>query len=216
MSKFASRTISSFVAALPLALAVAGSSVSAQTMEPHDPLVRPGMFYAGGNLGMMAQTKFKCGTVEICNRPLVGAKLFAGWRVTPGLAFEINRYYLGKSEKEDATPGAVGGQFATPTTLGVTERNSGVGFGINWEIETFRELTSHVRLGIARMENEVTLLDEDAGLVTQKSFKARPYIGVGLSMQLTQNLRFQSSVDWLRSPSNNHIYLFSTGISFEN
>jgi hypothetical protein len=110
----------------------------------------------------------------------------------------------------------VGGQFATPTTLGVTERNSGVGFGINWEIETFRELTSHVRLGIARMENEVTLLDEDAGLVTQKSFKARPYIGVGLSMQLTQNLRFQSSVDWLRSPSNNHIYLFSTGISFEN
>lgn len=216
MSNFAHRSVSSFATALPLALAMMGSSAFAEALQPHDPIVRPGMFYAGGNLGLLAQTKFKCSSADICDRPLAGGKLFAGWRVTPGLAFEINQYYLGKSKKEDTTPGVVDGQFASSTTLAVTERNRAIGLGINWEIETFRELTSHVRLGVARMQSEVTLLDQTTGTTTAKSFKARPYLGVGLSMQLTPNMRFQSSVDWLRSPSNNHIYLFSTGVSIEN
>jgi len=195
---------------------MAATSASAEELTAHDPLVRPGMFYVGGNLGLLAQTKFKCGSADICNRPLMGGKLFAGWRVTPGLAFEINHYYLGKSEQEDTDPGVIRSKYASTSTLAVTERNRAVGFGINWEIETFRELTSHVRLGISRTQTEVTLIDADQSVSRQKEFKARPYLGVGLSMQLTQNLRFQTSVDWLRSPANNHIYLFSTGVSFEN
>jgi hypothetical protein len=203
MSKIVSRSFLSLAVAMPLA--VIASSVSAQALEPAAPIVRPGMFYSGGSLGLMAQTKVSCGGALVCDRPLIGGKLFGGWRLTPGLAVEINQYYLGKSKLEDTTPGVVNSSYVTPTTLFVTERNRGFGVGINWEIETFRELTSHVRLGVARMETEVTRLDKVAGLVNSKEAKVRPYIGVGLSMQLTENLRFQTGIDWLRSPKNNHM-----------
>ena len=92
MSKIVSRTVSSFVAALPLALAVVGSSVSAQTLQPQP---RTLGIYGGINAGIGVY-EWDCGTS--CGRTAFSGKLFGGKRLTPGLAAEVNYMFFGRVE----------------------------------------------------------------------------------------------------------------------
>lgn len=203
MSKFASRTISSFVAALPLALAVAGSSVSAQTMEPQP---RALGVYAGANAGVGVY-EWDCGTS--CGRTSFSGKLFGGKRLTPGLAAEINYMFFGRVDNANSPT------LAAATGIAAEKRKtSAITVGINWEVELLHDVTNHLRIGMARVKRDRDIEFVGGARDSGSSYRTAPHVGAGLSLQVVRDIRINTNFDYIIDGENS-LYLFSVGGSFE-
>lgn len=203
MSKFASRTISSFVAALPLALAVAGSSVSAQTMEPQP---RALGVYAGANAGIGVY-EWDCGTS--CGRTSFSGKLFGGKRLTPGLAAEINYMFFGRVDNANSSTLAVATGIASEK-----RKASAIALGINWEVELLHDVTNHLRIGMARVKRDQEIVRVGGAVESVSSYRTAPHVGAGLSLQVVRDIRINTNFDYIIDGENS-LYLFSVGGSFE-
>jgi hypothetical protein len=203
MSKFASRTISSFVAALPLALAVAGSSVSAQTMEPQP---RALGVYAGANAGVGVY-EWDCGTS--CGRTSFSGKLFGGKRLTPGLAAEINYMFFGRVDNANSSTLAVATGIASEK-----RKASAIALGINWEVELLHDVTNHLRIGMARVKRDQEIVRVGGAVESVSSYRTAPHVGAGLSLQVVRDIRINTNFDYIIDGENS-LYLFSVGGSFE-
>jgi opacity protein-like surface antigen len=203
MSKFASRTISSFVAALPLALAVAGSSVSAQTMQPQP---RALGVYAGANAGVGVY-EWDCGTS--CGRTSFSGKLFGGKRLTPGLAAEINYMFFGRVDNANSPT------LAAATGISAEKRKvSAITVGINWEVELLHDVTNHLRIGMARVKRDSDIERVGGAVESVSSYRTAPHVGAGLSLQVVRDIRINTNFDYIID-GDNSMYLFSVGGSFE-
>lgn len=203
MSKFASRTVSSFVAALPLALAVVSSSVSAQAMEPQS---RPLGVYAGINAGVGVY-EWDCGTS--CGRTAFSGKLFGGKRLTPGLAAEINYMFFGRIENANSPT------LAAATGISAEERKvSAITVGINWEVELLHDVTNHLRIGMARVKRDRDIERVGGALESGSSYRTAPHVGAGLSLQVVRDMRINTNFDYIVD-GRNSLYLFSVGGSME-
>ncbi len=203
MSKFASRTLSSFVAALPLALAVAGSSVSAQTMEPQP---RALGVYAGANAGVGVY-EWDCGTS--CGRTSFSGKLFGGKRLTPGLAAEINYMFFGRVDNANSSTLAVATGIASEK-----RKASAIALGINWEVELLHDVTNHLRIGMARVKRDQEIVRVGGAVESVSSYRTAPHVGAGLSLQVVRDIRINTNFDYIIDGENS-LYLFSVGGSFE-
>lgn len=203
MSKFASRPLSSFVAALPLALAVAGSSVSAQTMEPQP---RALGVYAGANAGVGVY-EWDCGTS--CGRTSFSGKLFGGKRLTPGLAAEINYMFFGRVDNANSPT------LAAATGIAAEKRKtSAITVGINWEVELLHDVTNHLRIGMARVKRDQDIERVGGAVESVSSYRTAPHVGAGLSLQVVRDIRVNTNFDYIID-GDNSLYLFSVGGSFE-
>lgn len=203
MSKFASRTISSFVAALPLALAVAGSSVSAQNMEPQP---RALGVYAGANAGVGVY-EWDCGTS--CGRTSFSGKLFGGKRLTPGLAAEINYMFFGRVDNANSPT------LAAATGISSEKRKvSAIALGINWEVELLHDVTNHLRIGMARVKRDRDIEFVGGDRESGSSYRTAPHVGAGLSLQVVRDIRINTNFDYIIDGENS-LYLFSVGGSME-
>lgn len=218
MNATAFRLSSTFVSAAAALLMTVGASAQAQQsqeLQPASPLIRPGLLYGGIGLGLQEQTRFECEGVPVCDRPRVATKMFGGIRLTPGLAIEVNQFYLGKG-KRSAGPGQpIRSDYTDSSSQQLNIENRATTIGINWEIETLREFTSHVRLGLARVKTKIEVEGPSGNQVLRED-KTTPYVGLGLSMQLAKNLRFNSGWDFLRNEAGNRFHVLSMGVSFEN
>lgn len=189
-----------------LAAALSLAAVSAFAQVPKSRMLG---VYGGATMGIGAQ-QWECTDYTNCNRTAFSGKAFGGYRMTPGLAAEINYIYFGGVERaKDNTilNGNSDVAFDRQTTKALT-------LGVNWEVELLHHFTNHLRIGWAfkRRDNEVVLGDGSAR--TDKTYDGALYVGAGLSFRVNENVRMLSAFDYIVDGQQSN-YLFSIGASAE-
>lgn len=170
---------------------------------------KPGSLYAASSLGLMYSGQDCDGTL-LCEKQRIGGKMFGGYRFTPNLAAEVGFFYLGRfNATQDAnvnpTPGS-------RTAFNVRDR--AVSLGIDWSNEMFGILRQHIRFGVARVTTYGTE-SFSAGPQEFSEHKVVPYLGLGLSYQVTEYIRLYSSYDTMRNKRNENFHMFSLGLGVE-
>ena len=222
MSSITSRKISRTLSTLAVAaLSVLGSSAMAQEELKPAPELRPaaapwGVYVgAAAGLGLIQwdwnkEKKFDC---ELnCDRVSFSGKIFGGKRLTPGLAAEVNYLVFGALDRSNSEDYAV-----TPQSNGILEDKRtlrALTLGINWEVELLEGFTNQIRVGWAVKRAEDARLMADGKRTTVTSHSTAPYVGVGLAMNITGNIRLQQGLDYIIDGKDS-LYLFSVGASAE-
>lgn len=203
MSTIASRKISRTLSTLAVAaLSVLGSSAMAE--EELKPAARQWGIYAGGNIGVGA-AQWDCDVS--CDRARLSGKVFGGKRLTPGLAAEINYMVFGGMDRSYGTPRA-------DSVLAERRSVRALTAGINWEVELLEGFVNQIRLGWAFKR-----VDDDQALAggaerSVRDYRQAPYVGVGLAMNITRDIRLLQSFDYIIDGKES-LYLFSVGASAE-
>lgn len=203
MSTSATRQKIKLQCTLAAALSLAAFSASAQV-----PKSRMAGVYVGGTMGIGAH-QWQCNSYINCNRASFSGKAMAGYRMTPGLAAEINYIYFGAVERshDNTTAAAAGSNVATDrqTTKAVT-------LGVNWEVELLHHFTNHLRIGVAfkRRDNELSYRNGSSAL--EKTYDGSLYAGAGLSFRVNEQVRMVSNFDYIIDGKQSN-YLFSVGAS---
>ncbi len=209
---------------------VAATALMGATQAWADPEIQsaPLGVYVGGAAGFGVNSRdceqFPNTPGGYCERLAVSGKLFGGYRMTPGLAAEVNYFYFGGVNRGAAlqSNAYVAGDvdFAQ-----VRDSARALTLGINWEIELFSVITNHVRLGVAWVHsdtrgvvNTITTSSPTAKATASvnkdsSDFGIAPYVGVGLSLPLNDYLRFQTGYDLLLKKGSKTLQLFSVGAS---
>lgn len=181
-----------------------------------DDWLRPGTVYGAASIGLF-ESGYECSipgdvpaSPAICDRPRAGGKIFGGYRFTPNLAAEVSYFYLGNFRRD------WGAQQSPRGELSNKARNSAVSLAIDWSNEVFQVLTTHVRFGLAIARTDRDIAYANGTSVERTDYATKPYLGLGLSYQLSPNLRFYSGYDLIRNKDNNHFHVLSLGVGIEN
>lgn len=202
---------SSLLATVAAAVLMSASvSVMAQseamTSSQLQPADAPLGIYVGGTAGF-GINNWQCDVT--CDRATFSGKLFAGKRLTPGLAAELNYFVFGKTVRSNANPAA------QATGYSVEERKvTAWTLGINWEVELIQDFTNQIRIGWGALEQKNTRLLSNNTSVASKDHFTAPYIGAGLAFRLTRDIKLVSAVDAFFKGHNSQ-YLLSVGASAE-
>jgi hypothetical protein len=196
-----------------MSMAVAAPAQAADSAFDLDQYVRPGTLYAASAIGLL-NTGFDCkeryGNYSDCTRPVVGGKVFGGYRMTPNLAVEVSFYYLGGSEviKDGA---------AAPTTENYRRSSTRAqAIGFDWANELFQVLNQHIRFGLARVATRNHTGYGSGQVVAQSEVVLAPYVGLGLSYQFNDYVRFYSGFDLLHTKTQGNTQVFWMGLGVEN
>jgi hypothetical protein len=199
MSTSATRHKFKLQCTLAAALSLAAVSAFAQV-----PKSRMFGVYVGATAGVGA-SQWEC--TQACDRASFSGKAFAGYRMTPGLAAEINYMYFGGITRSNDNAVALQTGIAADrqTTRAAT-------IGVNWEVELLHHFTNHLRIGWAfkRATNDLTRAN-GTGYQTD-SYSSAPYLGAGLSFRLNDSVRIVSAFDYIVDGHESN-YLFSAGAS---
>ena len=166
--------------------------------------------FAQGYLGVSAgrsQFNDDCAETITCDPNDVGMKLFAGYRLNPVWAAELNYFHFGESKATLGTDlGVLAGSFKAVA----------LGFGLVGSGAVTPDWTALMRFGVARVKADIsgslgnlTLSDSD------KSTQA--YIGVGVSYQISRNWSLDGAVDFTRARWQGEeldVNLISLGLSY--
>ena len=193
---------SSFSVASAVAAVLMSVSLSAQAQVPES---RQFGVYVGGTAGF-GLNNWECDVT--CDRAVFSGKLFAGKRLTPGLAAEVNYIMFGKTTRSNSGPVA--------QAMGYNSEDRSVRawtLGINWEVELINDITNQLRFGWAAVEqtNDRTSV---SGTSRSKEHFGTPYIGAGLAYRLTRDIKLLSNADFLLKGRSSQ-YLLSVGASAE-
>lgn len=216
MSTSATRQKFKLQCTLAAALTLVAASAFAQTPKP--PMAG---VYVGATAGIGA-SQWSCDGFTACNRAAFSGKAFGGYRLTPGLAAEINYIYFGANERSKDNS-VLAGPIAPALTLSAAQlaevthdRQSvrSITLGINWEVELLHHFTNHLRVGWSfnRKQNEIT--QRSGTEVVRNTYYGAPYAGAGLSFRVNENVRLLSSFDYIIDGADSN-YLFSIGASAE-
>jgi hypothetical protein len=166
--------------------------------------------YAGATIGL-APNPQNCENQQVCDRVSGGGKTFIGWNVTPNVAAEINYFYFG----------AASAASVAPVSTKVRTSARAVTLNMNWNIEMFETLTSHVRLGVARVSNRkdtITVVSSTVSRITnEEDLTTSPYVGLGLSFPFNKHLRLTTGYDFISvsGHGNRSRHLLSGGFQAE-
>ncbi len=172
--------------------------------------LRPGTIYGAAGVGLMASS-YECKGAPGCEYDRASAKLFGGYRFTPNLAAELSYFYLGGFK---ATQGP--GTFPADQPIATKLRNTGVSYAIDWSNEIFQVMTTHVRFGLATVRTAGSITYGNNETENVREYTTKPYLGLGLSYQMSPSVRFYSGYDVLRNKRNEHFHMLSLGLGIEN
>jgi hypothetical protein len=202
MNATASRIPSSLVAAAAATLMMVGASAQAQELRP---AAAPVGVYVGGTAGF-GINNWECDLS--CDRAVWSGKVFAGKRLTPGLAAEVNYFMFGKRTRSNSA--------AAIKTLGYNYEDRSVRawtVGINWEVDLIQDFTNQIRVGWAAAE-QTKDVGTGAGQTRSKHHFTAPYVGAGLAYRLTNELKLLSNADFILRGRQGE-YLLSVGAMAE-
>ena len=189
-------SLASVAAALLMSVS---ASAQAQVLQPAS---EPLGVYVGGTAGF-GINNWQCDAT--CDRATFSGKIFAGKRLTPGLAAEVNYFMFGKTTRTNANAAAQATGYAS-------EERSVRAFtlNINWEVELIQDFTNQIRIGWGSLEqtNDRVLLNNT--VVRSKQHNTAPYLGAGLAFRLTRDIKLISTVDAFFKGHNSQ-YLLSVG-----
>lgn len=189
-------SLASVAAALLMSVS---ASAQAQVLQPAD---APLGAYVGGTAGF-GVNNWQCDAT--CDRSTFSGKIFAGKRLTPGLAAEVNYFMFGKTTRSNANTAARALGYAT-------EERSVRAFtlNINWEVELIQDFTNQIRFGWGSLEQTNDRLLLNNTVVRSKQHNTAPYLGAGLAFRLTRDIKLISTVDAFFKGHNSQ-YLVSVG-----
>ena len=95
-------------------------------------------------------------------------------------------------------------------------KNKAVAVGIDWSGELFQVLTQHIRFGLAHVSTEGTVSYGNGTTASVNQGNTKPYVGLGLSYQFNEHVRFYQSYDYLQNKGGEHFHVFSMGLGIEN
>ena len=183
-------------------LMMVGASAQAQELQPAR---APIGVYVGGTAGF-GINNWKCDVT--CDRAVFSGKVFAGKRLTPGLAAEVNYFMFGKRTRTNSNAVALteGYNYEARSVRAWTA-------GINWEVDLIQDITNQIRLGWASVEQT-----NDIGTVSgenrSKFHYTAPYLGAGLAFRLTNEIKLLANSDFILRGRRGE-YLLSIGASAE-
>lgn len=172
--------------------------------------IRPGSFYGAASIAITEVPGYECQGAVICQHNKAGGKVFGGWRFTPNLAAEVGYYYMGRFQSTKD------GKIAATAVSSRSLRNRGLSVGIDWSGELLGVLTQHIRFGLAHVTTDGTVSYGNGTTKTIHEGDTKPYVGLGLSYQFNDYVRFYQSYDYLRNKNGEHFHLFSMGLGIEN
>lgn len=176
-----------------------GVSAQAQTLQP---AAAPLGVYVGGTAGF-GVNNWQCDAT--CDRATFSGKIFAGKRLTPGLAAEVNYFMFGNTTRSNANAAALA------TGYGNEERKvRAYALNINWEVELIQDFTNQLRFGWGALEQQNKRLLNNNTIAESKEHYTAPYVGAGLAFRLTRDIKLISSVDAFFK-GHNSMYLVSVG-----
>ena len=189
-------SLASVAAALLMSVS---ASAQAQVLQPAD---APLGAYVGGTAGF-GINNWQCDVT--CDRATFSGKIFAGKRLTPGLAAEVNYFMFGKTTRTNANTAAQAMGYATEArTVRAFTLN------INWEVELIQDFTNQIRFGWGSLEQTNDRLLLNNTMVRSKQHNTAPYLGAGLAYRLTRDVKLISTVDAFFKGHNSQ-YLLSVG-----
>jgi hypothetical protein len=196
MSIQATRLTSKLKTTLAAALTLAAASAMAQV--PRSPLVG---VYLGATAGVGA-AQWECKTD--CNRASFSGKGFVGYRMTPGLAAEVNQMYFGGMDRTDDANNIANERMVTRATS----------VGINWEVQLLHHFVNSLRIGWAFTNRNSAMQYADGSTGSKKDRSSALYLGAGLAFRVNETTRLLSSADYIVD-GHNSLYLFSIGAQTE-
>ena len=178
------------------------ASAQAQMSPQLQPADAPMGVYVGGTAGF-GINNWQCDVT--CDRATFSGKIFAGKRLTPGLAAEVNYFMFGKTTRTNANTAAQAMGYATEArTVRAFTLN------INWEVELIQDFTNQIRFGWGSLEQTNDRLLLNNTMVRSKQHNTAPYLGAGLAYRLTRDVKLISTVDAFFKGHNSQ-YLLSVG-----
>lgn len=203
MNATASRSslpLASIAAALLMSVSVSAQAQSAPAGQLQ-PASAPLGIYGGATAGF-GINNWECDVT--CDRAVWSGKLFAGKRLTPGLAAEINYFMFGKRTRSNSA--------ATASAMGFDSEDRSVratAVNILWEVELIQDFTNQLRFGWATVEQTNDRVS-GANKLRSKEHYTAPYIGAGLAYRLSRDFKLVSSADFLLRGRRGE-YLLSVG-----
>ena len=204
--RFLSSRVPMALAAGAVALMVGGAAHAGDDIFE----IRPGSFYGAANIGIVEAPGYECQGAAVCEHAKTAGKFFGGWRFTPNLAAEVSYYYLGRFQATE------GGKIAATSIASRELKNKAVAVGIDWSGELFQVLTQHIRFGLAHVSTEGTVSYGNGTTASVNQGNTKPYVGLGLSYQFNEHVRFYQSYDYLQNKGGEHFHVFSMGLGIEN
>lgn len=201
-----SRKISRTLSMVALASVAAFGSSAAMAQDELRPLPRQMGVYVGASAGLLA-AQWECDVS--CDRGKISGKIFGAKRLTPGLAAELNYMVFGGISRTN------GPEKAQETGIALERRFvRALTAGINWEVELLEGFVNQIRLGWAFKRVDTKLALSTGEDVREREYRQAPYVGVGLAMNITNNLRVMQGFDYIIDGKNSQ-YLFSVGATAE-
>lgn len=192
-------SLASVAAALLMSVSASAQAQMSPQLQPAD---APMGVYVGGTAGF-GINNWQCDVT--CDRATFSGKIFAGKRLTPGLAAEVNYFMFGKTTRTNANTAAQAMGYATEArTVRAFTLN------INWEVELIQDFTNQIRFGWGSLEQTNDRLLLNNTMVRSKQHNTAPYLGAGLAYRLTRDVKLISTVDAFFKGHNSQ-YLLSVG-----
>lgn len=175
--------------------------------EPEMRLRHIGLY--GGVAGGFSASQRDCqgASKDACERASYGHKLFAGYKMTPGLAAEVNYFYFNGVNTDYTTQ-------QNASTARVRESARAMTLGINWSVELINGFTNHIKVGMARSKKMLTSTPYTGADVKQTVYSTAPYLGAGISYSMSDSVKFDTGFDYIIDGHDSR-YLFSVGVSGE-
>jgi hypothetical protein len=208
------------------------SCLLAGTSSWADPEYRPAPLgvYVGGAMGFGINARscdnYDSANTGSCSRASFSQKVFAGYRLTPGLAAEVNYFYFGSVRKTIGPSSSNVSSLPAGTIYDADVKDSAhaATLNINWEVDLNNFVTNHLRFGVAWVHHDtaghVTTVSSSSPFatttqdVTNRQLEIKPYVGAALSFRVNEYVRVFTGYDFLID-GHQSLHMLAAGISGE-
>ena len=163
--------------------------------------------YLGGAAGQ-SHLNDDCSGTSTCSLNDVGMKLFAGYRLNPTWAAELNYFNFGKAE---ATVSDSGG------TASAAIKGAALGIGLVGSAPASANWSGLFRFGVAQVRAEVSGSVGGQSVPSDSDTSTQAYVGLGVSYAIAKNLTIDGAGDWSRArwrDSAADLRLISIGLTY--
>jgi OOP family OmpA-OmpF porin len=166
--------------------------------------------YVGGGLGM-SHFNVDCDGTSYCSKTDSAFKAYGGYKFTPLFGFEVSYLAIGQADVQSTN---------TQGHLAVTElKASAVTAALALRADWGSYVTGVLRVGLAGVLTnvDVSVTGHAAESRTDSSTKLAPYLGLGLELPVTPQLRGVLSADFTRGEFDGqtaNVRLFGAGLQY--
>jgi OOP family OmpA-OmpF porin len=160
-----------------------------------------------------------CTGTTTCALNSTGMKLFAGYRLNPTWAAEVNYFDFGKAKATLDMPPVAGSAAgsASGDTVSVAIKAKAIGVGLVGSTPASANWLGLVRFGVVRVKADVSGSVGSQSVPSDSDTSAQAYIGLGIGYTIAKNLTLDGTGDFSRArwrDSSADVRLISIGLTY--